>query len=108
MAAPGIYALNNNIDRLSEDILNAQHVFNMLNGKLKNISMQKEVQSNILVLNLLDCKVSPKEFCPIAEERGLLIRPILNNSVRLIFYKGIDKSTATEAGDIILDLDKII
>lgn len=108
IAAPGIYALRNNIGRLHEDIENTKYVFNELKGKLNKISMQSEVQSNILMLKLHNTEVSTHEFCNMASEMGLLIRPVLNDYVRLVFYKEIDTAAAAEAVKIILALDKII
>ncbi|MDN7245478.1 threonine aldolase family protein [Planococcus shenhongbingii] len=108
IAAPGIYALKNNVGRLHEDIDNAKHVFNKLNGKLTRIIMQKEVQTNILKLQLSDTAVSPSKFCSMAAEKGLVIGPVSTDSVRLVFYKGIDAAAAEEAAEIILALDKII
>lgn len=108
IAAPGIYALKHNIERLNEDMKNTKYVFNKLEGKLEKIKMQKEVQSNILMLFLNHSKVSPSEFCNMAEEKGLLIRPSSNDSVRLVFYKGIDTLTAEKSAEIILELDKVI
>lgn len=108
IAAPGIYALKHNVERLHEDIDNAKYVFNKLNGNLNKISMQEEVQSNILMLKMSNTNVSPSEFCNMAQEKGLVIRPSSKDSVRLVFYKGIDTSAAEEAAEIILALDKII
>lgn len=108
IAAPGIYALKHNIGRLHEDIENAKYVFNKLNGKLTKLIMQKEVQTNILKLQLSNTKVSPLEFCRMAAEKELVIGPVSNDSVRLVFYKGIDTAAADEAAEILLALDKII
>lgn len=108
IAAPGIYALKHNVKDLNKDIINAKHVYNILYGKLKKITMQKEVQSNILMLNLSDTKVSPSKFCDMAKEKGLLIRPVSEDSVRLVFYRDIDASMSEEAAEIILELDKMI
>jgi threonine aldolase len=103
MAAPGIYALQHHVERLSEDIENTKIVFDKLNGKLSKIVPQKEVQTNILNLQL-----SSLEFCRMARDTGLLIGPISDDSVRLVFYKGIDSSAAEKAAEIILALDKMI
>ncbi len=108
IAAPGIYALKHNVKDLNKDIINAKHVYNILYGKLKKITMQKEGQSNILMLNLSDTKVSPSKFCDMAKEKGLLIRPVSEDSVRLVFYRDIDASMSEEAAEIILELDKMI
>ena len=43
-----------------------------------------------------------------AKEKGLLIRPVSEDSVRLVFYRDIDASMSEEAAEIILELDKMI
>lgn len=108
IAAPGIYALQHNVKRMREDIENAQLAANLMRGKLHNIILQDEVQSNIVVLNLSKASVSPSKFCQMAEEKGLLIKTVLQDSVRLVFYKGITETDTRKAAEIILALDKEI
>lgn len=106
VAAPAIYALEHNVERLTEDIENAQYVHQQLSGKLHKVRLQEEVQTNILMLNLTDAGILADEFCKRAKERGLLIRPIRNQyRVRLVFYKGITRKDAEEAAAILLALD---
>ena len=105
-AAPGIYALEHNVDRLYEDIENAHHVYEKLNGKLQKLHLQEEVQTNIVMLDLTDSGILAPEFCALAKEKGLLIRPVMNNyRVRLVFYKGITRRDAEKAAEILLELD---
>lgn len=104
-AAPGIYAFEHNIDRMGEDIENARLTASLLKGKLKHMTMQDEVQSNILVLDLTGAPVSPAEFCKLAEAKGLLIKTVLKTCVRLVYYKGITAEDAVGAANIILELD---
>ena len=106
VAAPAIYALEHNVERLTEDIENAQYVHQQLSGKLHKVRLQEEVQTNILMLNLTDAGILADEFCKRAKEHGLLIRPIRNQyRVRLVFYKGITRKDAEEAAAILLALD---
>ena len=106
VAAPAIYALEHNIERLSEDIENTQYVYEKLHGKLKKVALQKEVQTNILMLDLTNTGILAPEFCDRAKKLGLLIRPVLNDyRVRLVFYKGITREDAEQAAKIILELD---
>lgn len=102
-AAPAIYALEHNIGRLSEDNDNASLCASLLQD-LNKIKVQNNVQTNILMLNLENAGISPEEFCAKAKIAGLLIRPILKNSVRLVFYKGITKEEAKESAAIIKKL----
>ena len=105
-AAPGIYAFKHNISRMIEDIENARLTASLLQGKLQHISLQKEVQSNILVLDLAGASVAPSRFCEMAKEKGLLIKTVLKTCVRLVYYKGITAEDAKAAANIILELDK--
>lgn len=104
-AAPAIYAFQHNIERMKEDIDNARLTASMLKGKLKHVKMQDDVQSNILVLDLAGCSISPAEFCKRAEAKGLLIKTVLKTGVRLVYYKGITAEDAKAAANIILELD---
>lgn len=107
IAAPAIYALEHNVERIPEDIRNAQLIHSMLEGKLKKIGLQKQVQTNIVMLDLSRAGIYADEFCARAKELGLWIRPIRNNvRVRLVLYKGITQQDAVEAANIILRLDK--
>lgn len=106
IAAPAIYALEHNIERLGEDIENAQLIHTLLKGKLKRLRIQDEVQTNIVMLDLTDAGILADEFCKRAKEKGLFIRPIRNNyRVRLVLYKGITHEDAENAASILLELD---
>ena len=106
VAAPAIYALEHNVERLQEDIDNARLAHSMLKGKLKKLILQEEVQTNILMMDLSQAGIQAPEFCARAKEKGLHIRPIRNNfRVRLVFYKGITRQDAVDAANIILSLD---
>lgn len=108
IAAPGIYALKHDLPRMKDDIANARLTASLLKGKLQKLTMQDEVQSNILVLDCSKASVTPAEFCTLAERRGLLIKTVLKACVRLVYYKGITSEDARQAAEIILALDKEI
>lgn len=106
IAAPAIYALEHNIDRMPEDIENARYVYDRMKGRVKKLILQEEVQTNILMIDLDDAGILAPEFCARAKEKGLLIRPVLNDRrVRLVFYKGIHREDAEKAAQILLELD---
>lgn len=107
IAAPGIYALKHNIQRLHEDNEHARICALHMTG-LKRIKVQKEVQTNIVMLDVTDAGMTPQEFCQKAKEKGLWIRPVLTHDVRLVFYKGITETDAVKAARIICELDQEI
>lgn len=108
IAAPGIYALKHNLTRMQDDIANARLTASLLKGKLHKLTLQDEVQSNILVLDCSKASVTPAEFCALAEKKGLLIKTVLKTCVRLVYYKGITSDDARQAAEIILALDSEI
>lgn len=108
-AAPAIYALEHNVERLREDIDNARLIHSMLKGRLRRLLLQEEAQTNIVMLDLSQAGISAPAFCARAKELGLYIRPIRNNvRVRLVLYKGITRQDAVAAANIILALDEAL
>ena len=104
IAAPALYALEHNIPRLKEDHENCALCASLL-GSLKKVGLQKKVETNILMLDMKNTGITPQEFCDRARTKGLLIRPIIDTWVRLVFYKGITRKDAEEAARIIRELD---
>lgn len=104
IAAPAIYALEHNVERIREDnehaALCAAHL-----KDLKVLRLQEHIQTNILVLDLKDAGVTQEEFCAMAKEEGLGILPVLDTSVRLVFYKDITAEDAVAAAEIVCRLD---
>jgi threonine aldolase len=105
IAAPGIYALKNNIPRLRDDADNAKRAAGIL-GALKKADVQKDVQTNIVMLNISKAGLSPAEYCARLKKEGVWINPCLKDQVRLVFYKGIAADDAVKAADIIKSLDQ--
>lgn len=104
IAAPGIYALKHNIERLAEDHDNAVYAARQLRG-LKNTKVHGKVMSNIIVLDANGLGLTPAEYCKMAAEKGLLIKPVLKDKVRLVFYKDISREDTERAVEIIRELD---
>ncbi len=104
IAAPGIHALKHNIEKLKEDNENAKYVSEGIKD-LKKIKVQDKVQSNIVMLDVSNTGMSPEEYCEAAGKKGLKIRPVLENKVRLVFYNGINRKDADEVIKIIRDID---
>lgn len=105
IAAPAIYALKHNVERLREDNENAQFCASLLKD-LKKVKAQQNVQTNIMMLDMEGAGITPQEFCVRAKEKGLLIRPIIGSFVRLVFYKGITRSDSERAAAIVREIDE--
>jgi threonine aldolase len=104
IAAPGIYALKHNVERLKEDADNAKYVAENLAG-LKKAEVQKNVQSNIVMLNIANSGLTYKEYAKALGKAGLLVHPIREGYVRLVFYKGVTRDAAVKAVEIIKKAD---
>lgn len=104
IAAAGKYALEHNISTLKEDHRRAQITFNAL-GKLKYISLPKEVQTNILIMDIEKTGLSSETFISALKKRGLWISSSGGTRVRMVFYRGIKDEDATEAAKIIRNFE---
>ncbi len=72
LAAAGIYALENNIERLAEDHTNARYLAENLNG-MPGLSVDLEtVQSNIVIVNIDPDKMTVDRFIDQLAGRGVL------------------------------------
>lgn len=105
-AAPGIYALKHNVERLAEDHRNAAWAAEQLKG-LRHTKLCGSVTTNIIVLDANDLGITAAEYCERAAERGLLIKTVLKDKVRLVFYKGITLEDTRKAVEIIKELDAL-
>lgn len=87
LAAAGIYALENNIDRLANDHLNAQKIAAAL-AKKDFIGTIKPVETNILIFEVL-APYSAKTFTDTLQKFNILAMPVSNREVRMITHLDI-------------------
>ena len=91
IAAPGIIALEKMIDRLEEDHKNARLLAEGLakiEGALVNL---KNVQTNIVHLDVSGLGVTSDQFVSKLREHGVLALTRTKNLVRLVTHRGIEK-----------------
>jgi threonine aldolase len=86
LAAGGIYAISNNVQRLEEDHKNAQILARGL-AKIDNISINPDiVQTNII---FADVKADIKELHSFLKNKGIIINQ--DNNLRLVTHMDISK-----------------
>jgi threonine aldolase len=84
MAAAGIYALENNIERLSEDHLHAHEIAAAL-GKKDFIGKIMPVETNIIIFEVIG-SYTAKEFCERLKLDDILCLPISSTQVRMVTH----------------------
>ncbi|MEO6542269.1 MAG: GntG family PLP-dependent aldolase [Ferruginibacter sp.] len=87
LASAGIFALENNIDRLAEDHANAKEIAAAL-GKKDFIGKIMPVETNIIIFEVT-ASYTPKEFCKKLEEYDILCLPISATQVRMVTHLDI-------------------
>lgn len=104
IAAPGLYALRHNIDRLAEDHANARTFADAILD-LPHTHIVGDVVTNIVVIDVSDLIDDPLRYCELAAHRGLIIRPVMKRYIRFVFYRGITRDEALEAAAIVRELE---
>ena len=89
LAAAGIYALQNNMERLSEDHAHAKQIADAI-GKRSFIKMLLPVETNIIIFELNDSITAP-ELVAKLKEHNILGYAISPNRVRLVLHLDITK-----------------
>lgn len=97
LAAAGIFALNNNIERLAEDHYHAR----LLGQKLMDCSWVQsveEVQSNIVMINLRP-EISDQDVIYQLKKKGILVSKFGPGIIRLVTHLDISSSMVDHALD---------
>ncbi|MEO7445133.1 MAG: GntG family PLP-dependent aldolase [Ferruginibacter sp.] len=89
MAAAGLYALANNIERLEEDHRHAKKVADLLMQK-DFVGKMLPVETNIIIFEVIE-DYTARSFCDKLKEYEVLCIPISPTQVRMVFH--LDVST---------------
>ena len=92
LAAAGIYALQNNIDRLAEDHLHAKQIAAAI-AKKDFVHTVLPVETNIIIFELKDSITAPALVAKL-KEQNILGYAIAPNRVRLVVHLDITKEMA--------------
>lgn len=102
LAAAGIYALENNIQRLSEDHLHAKEIVSAL-GKKNFVGKIMPVETNIVIFEVIGA-YSPKDFCAKLKEYNILCLPISKTQVRMVTHLDFTKEMLKRLTDLFAGL----
>ena len=91
IAAAGIYAIDNNFNRLVEDHRNAQLLAERLND-LEGLKIDLEsVQTNIVVIDITETKKSVEQFLKALKEKGILLVPFGKTKIRAVTHLDVKR-----------------
>ena len=98
LAAAGIYALDNNIERLKEDNANAKFFAREI-SRINGINIDPEsVQTNIVVFS--SSKISKSDLMSRLKERGVIISSGSNEIMRCVFHMDAPEEVMKKAVEI--------
>jgi threonine aldolase len=99
LAAAGLYALQNNIDRLKEDHLRAKYLAGRIN-EIPNLEINMEaVHTNILLFKPLTMNVA--DALSKCKEAGLLLIPGTVDTLRAITHLDVNDDDVEKAADVL-------
>lgn len=88
LAAAGLFALNNNIDRLHNDHIHAKMVSGALLKK-DFVGKMLPVETNIIIFEVKN-RFTAAEFCNLLADKGILCLPTSATRVRMVFHLDIN------------------
>ena len=99
LAAAGIYALDNNIDRLKEDHIRARHMGKLLES-LPYINKVMPVETNILIFSL-NGRYSESEFLAKLNGKDILALPMGPGMIRFVTHLDFNDSMLMKVEEIL-------
>ncbi|WP_077210526.1 low-specificity L-threonine aldolase [Bacillus dakarensis] len=97
LAAPGLIALNENIDRLFEDHENAKLLAEGL-VNISGIELETKVETNIIIINITKANKTTEELLNALYENGIAAGAFGPNLIRFVTNNGVTKN----------DIDKVL
>ncbi len=100
LAAAGIYALENNIERLAEDHQHAKEIAAAL-GKKDFVGKIMPVETNIVIFEIIGSSYTPKSFCEKLMKYDILCLAISATQVRMVTHLDFTKEMLKKLIDTI-------
>jgi threonine aldolase len=101
IAAAGIVALEQMVDRLADDHVNARRLAEGL-ADTPGITLDPSlVQSNIIIFEMQEGAIAPSEFCRRLADQGVKMSPIEGRQIRAVTHYGIEAAHIEQALDAV-------
>jgi threonine aldolase len=108
IAAAGIIALTEMVDRLVDDHENAQYLVKEL-AEIDNLELnQTDFHTNMVVVNVQKVGITAPEFVKIASEHGIRISYFDQDRIRLVTNCDVSREDIEYAADILVKLIRSI
>lgn len=101
LAAAGLYAIRNNVDRLAEDHANARAVANVLADAIPGSVKPDQVETNIVVADLSATGKSVAQVIDQAKTEGVLIGGVGATTLRLVTHLDVSAADCHQAAEVI-------
>ena len=103
-AAAGLYALEHNMERLSEDHANARLIAERISQAPRVVLDLASVQTNILVYHLAKGAPDSSEVVAAAKKEGVLLFPFGPTTLRLVTHLDVTRAQCERAADILCEV----
>jgi threonine aldolase len=101
LAAAGLYAVRNNVDRLAEDHANARVVANLLADAVPGSVKPDQVETNIVVADLSATGKSVAQVVAQAKTEGVLIGGVGATALRLVTHLDVSAADCRQAAEVV-------
>jgi len=92
VAAAGVYALDNNVQRLAEDHANAKYLAELI-GEIPNVSVYNPaVETNILFFDATAAGLTGKEMLPLLLKHGVRMGATYGSLVRAVTHHDVSRA----------------
>jgi len=96
IAAPGLVALEENIDRLTEDHAHAKLLADGL-ANLNGIKVENKVETNIIIVNVKETKHTPETFVEALKSKGVLAGIFGLDTIRFVTHYDVSREDIDKA-----------
>jgi threonine aldolase len=100
LAAAGLYALDQNMDRLHEDHANARLLAERIAATAAELDMST-VQTNIVIFRLPAPLPDAATVVRLAQEQGVLVSAFAPRTVRATTHLDVDAAQCRRAGEVL-------
>ncbi len=102
LAAAGLYALENNVERLANDHVHAKEIARALLDK-EFVGHMLPVETNIIIFEVLE-RFDAASFCALMAEYNIHCLPISKNYVRMVLHLDISEAMVAHVTEVLSPL----